>query len=385
MRFAFTDDQEALRHSARRFLAERAPLAEVRRAADLPLGFDPDLWRRLGRDLGWTAITTPEPCEGLGLGHVDLAGLMEVMGGALLAAPFFTSACLAVDALRCVASPEQQRRLLPAIAAGDTLATLALTEPSGRWEAQAVATEARPDGDGFILNGVKRFVPDGAAADLLLVVARAPGSAGERGLGLFPVPADAPGLTRRALPTMDATRPQAALNLDGVRVAAALGDPEGAWPGLRRALDLAAVALAAEQVGGAQRCLDMAVEYAKIREQFDRPIGSFQAIKHMCADMMVQVECARSACYFAAWVADEDPDALPEAAALARIACSEAFFACAAQNIQIHGGVGFAWEHDAHLYFKRARSTEILLGDPDFHRDRLAAMIGLHTNRAERS
>jgi alkylation response protein AidB-like acyl-CoA dehydrogenase len=226
---------------------------------------------------------------------------------------------------------------------------------------------------------VKRYVVDGHCADLFLVTARLPDTAGEAGLALFAVPGDAPGVVRRPLTTLDLTRRQAEIALEGVRVGAeaALGAPGDAFPALERARDLAAVALAAEQVGGAQRCLDLAVAYAKERVQFGRPIGSFQAIKHKCADMMVDLESARSAAYYAACAADEGSDELASAAAAAKATCSDAYFRCAADCIQIHGGVGFTWEYDIHLYFKRAKASETLLGEPAFHRERIARMIGL--------
>jgi alkylation response protein AidB-like acyl-CoA dehydrogenase len=220
-------------------------------------------------------------------------------------------------------------------------------------------------------------VPDGHSADLLVVAARREGTRGDDGLSLFLVPGDAAGLERRALPTMDQTRRQAHLELRDVRVPASalLGQEGGAGPALRRSLDLAAVALAAEQVGGAQRCLDLAVDYARERVQFGRPIGSFQAIKHKCADMLVLVETARSAAYYAGCVAAEGSAELGVAASLAKATCSEAYFRCAADCLQIFGGVGFTWEYDPHLYFKRAKSTETLLGDPDSHRERVAAAV----------
>ena len=379
MHLAFTEEQEDLRASARAFLAEHSPPAEVRRAMQGELGHDPALWKRLGAELGWPGIAIPEAYGGAGLSQVELAALMEVMGEALLCAPFFSSVCLAANALVEAAGEEQKRRWLPGIAAGETLATLAFAEPGGAWGPEGVATTARAEGGDFVLSGRKRYVPDGHAADLVLVAAREPGTEGERGLSLYAVGADAPGLSRRALPTMDQTRRLAELRLEDVRVPASarLGEGETGYEALERALDLAAVALAAEQVGLAQRCLDLAVAHARSREQFGRPIGSFQAIKHKCADMMLLVESSRSAAYYAACVAAEGSADLARAASLARAWCSEAAFRCAAECLQIHGGVGFTWEYDVHLYLKRARASEILLGDPAWHRERVARLIGL--------
>jgi alkylation response protein AidB-like acyl-CoA dehydrogenase len=274
---------------------------------------------------------------------------------------------------------EQKQEHLPGIAEGQTLASLAYTEANGDWGASGIQALARRAAGDFVLSGRKRFVLDGHTADLLVVAARREASAGEEGISLFLVPADAKGVERRMLPTMDLTRRQAEIELRDVRVpASALMGGEGeAWDSLRKTLDLAAVALSGEQAGGAQRCLDLCVEYAKQRVQFGRPIGSFQAIKHKCADMMVRVESARSASYYAGCVASEDAAELPVAASLAKAYCSDAYFQCAAEALQIHGGVGFTWEYDVHLYFKRARSSEIFLGDATYHRERLAQRIGL--------
>jgi len=274
---------------------------------------------------------------------------------------------------------EQRGEYLPQIATGQLLATLASTEASGRWDAYGITASVRSDGSDYRISGAKRFVLDGHCADLFIVAARAEGSRGTSGLSLFAVPAGAPGVERRALSTIDQTRRLSAVGFDDVRVPATalLGEAGGAWPALSKILDLAAVALAAEQVGGAQRVLDLSVRHANERVQFGRPIGTFQAIKHTCADMMVAVESARSASYYAACVASEDSDELPVAASLAQVAASDAYFRCAADAIQIHGGVGFSWEYDVHLYFKRAKSTESFLGDPDYHRERVAQQIGL--------
>jgi len=376
MHFAFTEEQEELRATARAFLAEANAPERVRAAMESPLGFDPELWKRIA-ELGWPAVAIAEDCGGLGLGPVELTALMEVMGEALLCAPFFSSVCLAAPALAAVGDEASRRAWLPGIAEGRTLAALALAEGAAAPGPGDVAATWRADAEGFRLDGRKRFVVDGAAAELLLVAARREGSRGAEGVGLFAVPASTPGVARRALPTMDRTRRLADVELRDVYVGrgAAVGDPEGAWPGLARALDLAAVALAAEQVGGAQRCLDLAVAHAKDRVQFGRPIGSFQAIKHRCAQMMVEVESARSAAYHAACVAAEGGDALPLAASLAKATASEAFFHAAAECLQIHGGIGFTWEVDVHLYLKRARAGEGLLGDPAFHRERVAAHL----------
>jgi alkylation response protein AidB-like acyl-CoA dehydrogenase len=235
---------------------------------------------------------------------------------------------------------------------------------------------AKGAGDSFTLDGTKMFVIDGHTANLIVVAARLEGTSGEDGISFFTVDADAAGLTRTPLATMDQTRKQAKLEFSGV-AATPLGEPGAGWPALSRTLDQAAAMSANEMVGGAQKVLEMSVEYAKVRVQFGRPIGSFQAIKHKCADMLLEVESGKSAAYYAAWAAAEDNEELPVAASLAKAYCSDAYFHAAAENIQIHGGIGFTWEHDAHLYFKRAKSSEILLGDATYHRELLAQRIGI--------
>jgi len=377
--FAFDEEQEELRSIALGFLSENAASPQLREAMASDLGYDPQLWKQLGAELGWTSVTIPEAYGGLGLGYVELVALLEIMGAHLIASPFFASVCLAANALLEGGSEEQKREYLPGIAAGETRATLAWTEANGIWNAEGIEATARRDGSEFVLDGVKTFVLDGHCADLLVVAARDDGTRGDEGVHLFAVPADTAGIERRALPTVDQTRRQAEIVLRGVRVPAGslLGAEGHGGAALARTLDLAAVALAAEQVGGAQRCLDMAVAYAKERVQFGRPIGSFQAIKHKCADMMVQVESARSAAYYAGCVVAEGSDELAAVASLAQAYCSDAYFRCAADSLQIHGGVGFTWEYDVHLYFKRAKSSETFLGDAAYHRERVAQTIGL--------
>ncbi len=379
MHFAFTEEQAELRATARAFLAAHAGSEQVRAAMESALGHDPVLWKRIGTELGWPAVAIPEAYGGLGLSYVELVALLEIAGEALLCAPFFASAGLGGSAILCAGSEEQKQRLLPGIADGSLIATLAVAEAHGSWDAQGIAATWRRAGDGYRLDGGKRHVVDGHCADLLVVAARAEGSRGEADISLFAVPAGSAGLGRRALPTVDQTRRLAALTLSGVSVpeSALLGAEGAAWPALAKALQLANVALAAEQVGGAQRCLDLAVSYAKQRVQFGRAIGSFQAIKHKCADMLVQLEAARSAVYYAGCVAAEDSDALPTAASMAKAAASDAYRFCAASALQIFGGVGFTWEYDVHLYFKRARASASLLGDASFHRELVAQRIGL--------
>ena len=380
MHFAFTDEQEELRESARAFLAEHSSGDQVRQAMATELGYDPEVWKRIGSELGWPCVIVPEAYGGIGLGAVELVALMEVMGEALLCSPFFSTVCLAAQTILQAGDEAQKARYLPDIAEGQCRAALAHAEAGGGCEPDEIATTATQDAGGYRISGCKSFVVDGHSAELLVVAARAPGSSGEEGISLFVLPGDAEGLSRRALPTLDQSRRQAEITLEDVRVDAdaRLGEEGVAWRALRRSLDLATVALAAEQAGGAQRCLDLSVDYAKQRQQFGRPIGSFQAIKHKCADMMVRVESARSAAYYAGCVAAE-PDAgdLEGAASMARSYCAEAYFYCAGESIQIHGGVGFTWEYDPHLHFKRAQWGKSCLGEPDWHRERVARKLGL--------
>lgn len=384
MEFAFTDEQLMIRDSAEGFLADASPSSAVR-AAMAAGGHDLALWQRICDELGWQALLVPEACGGLGLGFVELAIVQEQLGRRLASLPFFAST-LAVCALRVLGNEAQQARWLPGLAEGRLSATLALGA-EGAPEANTVQVQVRPEGDGFVLDGRLRSVLDGHSADLLLIPARLASSQGEEeGVCLFAVPATSEGLQRRALPTLDQTRQLAEVELNGLYLPAdaLLGAAGTAWPALSKVLQLASVTLAAEQVGGAQQALDLTVAYTRERQQFGRPVGSFQALKHRMADMMLQVECARSALYYAACVAQEALDGqgdaalaaeLPLAAALAKSQASEAFFHGAAESIQLHGGVGFTWEYDPHLYFKRARAGEALLGTPAWHRERIAAAI----------
>jgi len=369
--FAFSEEQEELRRITRQFLESKSPETEVRRLMDTTDGYDPAVWGQMAGELGLQSLTIPEEYGGQGYTYVELTVVLEEMGRALLAAPFFSTVALATNTILHSGDEQAKKDLLPGIASGETIATLAFTEPNGRWDTTGIEATATRSGDGWTIDGTKMFVLDGHVANLILVAART----GD-GISLFRVEGDAAGLTRTPLATMDQTRKQAKLEFSGTP-ATLLGEENGGEAVLGRVLDLAAVALAAEQVGGAQKVLDMSVQYAKDRVQFGRPIGSFQAIKHKCADMLLEVESAKSAAYYAAWCAAELNDELPEVACLAKAYCSEAYFHSAAENIQIHGGIGFTWEHPAHLYFKRAKSSELLFGDPTYHRELLAQRLGI--------
>lgn len=385
MEFAFSDEQEMIRASAEGFLADVSDSAAVRAAMVSERGFDEALWQRLCQEMYWPAIHIPETYGGLGLGFVELTILLEQMGRRLLCSPFFATACMATPALLLAANDQQKQRWLPSIADGSVTATLAFSSANG-WSADDVQATVVAEGDGFVLDGTLKHVLDGHGADLLIIAARQPGTTGEKGISLFAVNAVCAGIERQMLPTMDQTRRQARIQLKGLYLEAdcLLGEFGNGWSHLERVLQLACIGLAAEQTGGAQQVLDLSVAYMQERQQFGRPIASFQALKHRAADMMLQVECARSASYYAACVAQEvldpqgDPQVaaeLPLAAALAKAQCSETYFSCASESIQLHGGVGFTWEYDPHLYFKRARASEALFGAPSWHRERIAAAL----------
>jgi alkylation response protein AidB-like acyl-CoA dehydrogenase len=326
------------------------------------------VWQQMAEQLGLQGLVIPEEHGGEGFGPVELAIVCEEMGRALLVSPFFATVALGVQALLAAGDPAVLARWLPQLADGSLTATLALAEASGSRGLGTVETRWR----GGLLSGTKAFVHDGLTAQLVLVVAR-----DDDGLGLFAVEPGASGMTRSPMPSLDPTRRLGRLDLVDVPATrvSAVGD---ATEALQRGVDLAVVALAAEQVGGAQQCLDMSVGYAKTRVQFGRPIGTFQAIKHKCADVLLAVESARSASMFAAAAAsDGTADELAAAASVAKAYCSTAYTFAAKESIQIHGGIGFTWEHDAHLHLRRAKSSELLLGTPAEHRARLADLTGM--------
>jgi alkylation response protein AidB-like acyl-CoA dehydrogenase len=381
MNFAFSEEQDQLRDAVRKFMEAKSPESEVRRLMETTEGYDEAVWKQMAQELGLQSLHLPEAHGGQGFTFVELGIVLEEMGRELLCAPYFSTVCLAANAIMNAGTDAQQGELLPGIAAGETIAALAFTEPNGKWDASGITMEAKSSGkggkgDSWTLDGTKMFVIDGHTANTIVVAAREAGTSGEDGIGFFVVDGDSKGLTRTPLSTMDQTRKQAKLEFSGV-AATPLGETGKGWAALSKTLDQAAVCLANEMVGGAQKVLEMSVEYAKVRVQFGRPIGSFQAIKHKCADMLLEVESGKSAAYYAAWAAAEDNDELPVVASLAKAYCSDAYFHAAAENIQIHGGIGFTWEHPAHLYFKRAKSSEILLGDATYHRELLAQRIGI--------
>ena len=359
----------------RRFLQEKSPPSVVRRLMETEAGWERESWLELNQQLGLTGVHIPEAFGGQGFGFVELGIVLEEMGRALLCAPYFATTVLAATAIMNGASETQQTALLPPIALGEVVATLAFTEPNGRWDSSGIETTATSGGGRFRLDGVKSFVLDGHTADLIVVAARAPGSSGEDGLSLFTVNGDAAGLTRRALKVLDPTRKQARLEFNGV-AADLLGELGGGAGPLARTLTQAAVCLASEMVGGAERLRLSALDYANLRMQFGRPIASFQSMKHKQADMLVDVELARSAAYAAASAVDDGDADVASLASLAKATASEAYLQTAIHTIQIHGGIGFTWDNDTHLWFKRAKSSEVFLGDAAWHREQFMRASG---------
>jgi alkylation response protein AidB-like acyl-CoA dehydrogenase len=371
MDMTFTEEHEQLREVLHKFLTDRSSEEAVRALMDSERGYDEGVWKQLAQELGLVGLIIPEKLGGAGLGPVELVVVFEEMGRALLCAPFLSTAVLATSALLASGDVGAQERLLTRIAAGECIATLAICEGRDDWSADAGQLTATAVDGGYALSGTKTSVLDAHVADVLLVVART-----SEGLSLFEVDPSARGVTCTQLAALDPTRRIGRVDLDAAP-ATLIGSAGAAQPAVERALDLAATALAAEQVGGASACLEMAVEYGKTRIQFGRPIGSFQAIKHRCADLLAKVELAKSAAYQAGFCAAERPAELPRAASMAQSYCSEAYLKAAGDNLQIHGGLGFTWEAAPHLYLKRAKSSELLFGDPLEHRERLAELLEL--------
>jgi len=377
MDIGFTEEQELLRASARRFLENECPSAFVRQRMAEPEAMTEVFWQKLAEQ-GWFGILYPEEAGGSGLGLVDIAVLMEEMGRAVMPGPFFSTVLLGGAAILEAGSQGQQQEWLPRIAAGAAKVSLAWTEPNARWDATGIMATGREMAAGFALSGIKLFVPDAHLSDALVVAVRTrDGSTMEDGVSLFLVPKDTPGLAVTLLPTIDETRKLCEVRLDNVALtpAALLGDKHGGWPALARVLDRATVALCAEMCGGAQRVLDMTTAYAKIRIAFGKPIGSYQAVKHRAADMLVDVENAKSLTYYAAWAIDEGLTEAPLAVSMAKAYASDAYRKVAGAGIQLHGGIGFTWEHDLQLYFKRAKASEVAFGDATWHRERVARML----------
>jgi len=372
MQFVLSEEQVLIQDTARKFFSAQRASAGVRAVMDSEAAYDDGRWNIAMSEMGFGGIALPAAYGGAGLGYVELAIIMMEMGRALYPSPFLSSICLAMPAIVNAASEAQKAQLLPPLASGKTIASLAYMSTSGQPDPEVMLT--RSDG-ALYLSGCSGFVPYGHVADLLVIAARDTGG----GVTLLALPAKTSGLSIERHETLDLTRPLSTLRFANVAVQPdqVLGSAGEGAAALNRTLDLARIALAAEQVGGAEAVLDMTVAYSKERTQFGRPIGSFQALKHRMADMMVVVETAKTAAYYSACIADEGSNELSEAAAIAKAYCSDAFLACVGQAIQLHGGIGFTWEHDAHLYFKRARGSATLFGDAASQREKVAQLIGL--------
>jgi alkylation response protein AidB-like acyl-CoA dehydrogenase len=361
----FSDEHEEIRRYARQWLDERAPLDEVRKVMESTEGFDPSHWMELG-ELGWLGMAIDETHGGAGFGFMELAVLAEEMGRSLFPSPFLSTVVMGASLVEALGTDEQRSEILGKVAGGEQRLAVA-AGPAARHRCEATRV-----GEGWRLGGTARFVIDGHSADLLLVEATT-----DEGRRVFVVDGRAVGVDRRRVSEMDLTRPLAEVDFTDVG-ATLVGDPEASVDeAIERMVSRAIGVLTMEQVGGAQACLDMSVAYAKDRYQFGRPIGSFQAIKHMCADMLVEVESARSAAYHLAGVLDNDPEEVAVAVPLAKAYCGDAYYHAAADTIQIHGGIGFTWEHHAHLHLKRAKSGQLLFGGAAEHRSVLAGRLGI--------
>ena len=379
MNFGFSEEQEMLRDVTRRFLANECPTSFVRKMMEDDSAHATEMWKKVAEQ-GWLAILIAEAHGGVGGSFLDMVVILEEMGRALLPGPFFATALLGTPAIIAGGSDAQKRAMLPGVAAGESTLSLALAEKSGRYDAGGVSLAATPKGGDFLLSGEKLFVPDAHVADQLVVVARTgQGSATEDGISVFVVDAKAPGVTITQLKTVDMTRRQCHVAFQDVAVSGdqVLGKVGAGWPIVQRTLDQALAGLCAEMVGTGQQALDMAVAYAKERVQFGKPIGSFQAVKHKCVDMMVQVENARSLTYYAAWTVDENVPEARQAVPMAKAYCSDMCKTVTSEAIQVHGGIGFTWEHDMHLFYRRGLASEAAFGSAPVHREVVAQELNL--------
>ena len=365
MNFDFSDDQKQLRDTARKFLAEKCPPKAVRAVIDGNAPYDRELWKGLA-EMGFLGVAIPENYGGTGAGHLELCVIAEEMGRALAPVPFSSTVYLAAEALLLAGSEAQKQKWLPLIASGEAIGTLALFEGKGNPSPAAIKLTA----SNGVLDGVKKPVADGAIADFAIVAARTSSSGRDTDISLFLVDMKAGGVDAKPLANIDLSHGQAEVTFKKCK-AEPLGPPGEGWSIVSQVLDRAAVLLAFEQVGGADRALEMGRDYALDRIAFGRPIGSFQAIKHMLADMYVSATLARSNCYYGAWALSTSAGELPEAAAAARVSATQAFQHCAKNNIQVHGGMGFTWEFDCHLYYRRANATALSLGSMSYWEDAL--------------
>jgi len=374
MEFGLNEQQEMLKKTARDFFQDKLPKTLVRTLMfEDEKGYSPELWKEMA-ELGWMGIMFPEEYEGFGGDFIDLTVILEEMGRALLTGPFIPTVVFAGTAILKAGSDEQKQKYLPAIAKGNAIFTFAFQDSADRFDAAGVVTEAKEVGDSFVLTGKKRFVPDAHVADKIICAARTKaGGRPEEGITLFIVDAKSAGLEMSVRTALDGKK-LCDLTLNGVKVGKedVLGGVNAGWPVMEKALQYGLVAMCADSVGGTQMVMEMSAQYAKERIQFDQPIGSFQAIKHKCANMLIDVEGSRPLTYWAAWAVDTAAPEAPVAVSMAKGWCSDAYRRVAADGIQVHGGMGFTWDHDMHLYYKRAKTIELSLGDADYHREIVA-------------
>jgi alkylation response protein AidB-like acyl-CoA dehydrogenase len=378
MDFGLGESQVMLKTSAREFLDKECPKKLVRAMIEDEKGYSPDLWKKMA-DLGWQGLVFPEKYGGTESSFLDLAVLLEEMGRALVPGPFVPTVVHCGRPILAYGTEEQKQEFLSRIASGDMIMTLALTEPGGSIEASGVTITATPDGEDYVLDGTKLFVPDAHVADYLLCVTRTKESANkEDGITLLLINAKTPGIQVEVLKTMTGEKLCEVL-FSNVRVPKTnvLGELDKGWPIVKRILDEAAVAECAWMMGGARWVLETTVEYAKTRIQFGVPIGSFQATQHKLATMSIEVEGATSITYYAAWAVSENDPNITLAASMAKAWCSDGYRHAAFEGVQIHGGIGFTWDHDIHLYFKRAKSSEVTFGDADYHREKIATLLDM--------
>jgi alkylation response protein AidB-like acyl-CoA dehydrogenase len=372
MDFGLSDEQRQLRESAREFLANECSPAYVRKTMADETGAARELCAAVAR-LGWNGLVVPERYGGAGLGVLDMAVLLTETGYAAMPGPFLFSSALAASALALGGADEMKERWLGALAAGAAAGTVAVTERNGALDSAGMTTGARREGAGWVLDGSKMFVPYAHAADFAVVAARTGESADD--MSLFVVETGAPGVRTRLLKGVDLTRRVCALDLDGVRVAPG-AELSGGRALYARLLDIGAVAIAADSLGGMDRALEMAVDYSKVREQFGKPIGSFQALKHAAAEIVAELEPARALLWYAAYAQDVGAADAARAAAMAKAQLCSVYSRGTDRAVLMHGGIGFTWDHDIHLWFKRARFNESFLGSPTYHRERVAALGG---------
>ncbi len=379
MDFDFTSDQVMLRNSVREYLTEKCPTKFVRSMFDDPVGYSKELWKEMA-GLGWLGLTFPEENEGLGLGMVELALMLEEMGRAVFPGPYFASLLLAGSALKAAGDKAQKEKYLNGIASGEMVATMGFLEEAPNWGPESMRLKAEAGGGGFVLNGMKRFVPFAHVADTVLLPARTSDSSDpHKGISLFLVDTKAKGVELSAMKNIDLTSKASEVRLNNVMVPEenVVGEVDGAWPVVKDVLQKAAVGASAEMLGAARKSMEMSVEYAKVREAFGQPIGTFQAIKHKCAEMLLEVEQSHAAVYYAAWAQDAKSDDAALAASVAKAYVSDAARKVCGEAIQVHGGIGFTWEFDLHLWFKRAKYYEPMYGDAEYHREMaLRALAG---------